>query len=135
MDVSLSIPHRLHNAIIGPKGKLVQSVMTECGGVRIQFPPAGDSKRDEVKLHGPKDDVEKAKKMLLELKEEQVGEREVWGEVEKEMEMERERGGGGRRGGTRERGREMEREREREGEREREREREGGGGSGGERAL
>ena len=76
MDVSLSIPHRLHNAIIGPKGKLVQSVMTECGGVRIQFPPAGDSKRDEVKLHGPKDDVEKAQKMLLELKEEQVRERE-----------------------------------------------------------
>jgi hypothetical protein len=75
VDVSLSIPHRLHNAIIGPKGKLVQSVMTECGGVRIQFPPAGDSKRDEVKLHGPKDDVEKAKKMLLELKEEQVRER------------------------------------------------------------
>ena len=95
--MSLSIPHRLHNAIIGPKGKLVQSVMTECGGVRIQFPPAGDSKKDEVKLHGPKDDVEKAKKMLLELKEEQVGER---------------RRGQGR---GRERGRERERAREREG--------------------
>ena len=60
--------------------------MTECGGVRIQFPPAGDSKKDEVKLHGPKDDVEKAKKMLLELKEEQV----------------REGGGGGGREGKRE---------------------------------
>ena len=93
MDVSLSIPHRLHNAIIGPKGKLVQSVMTECGGVRIQFPPAGDSKRDEVKLHGPKDDVEKAKKMLLELQEEQVQEEMEGGRkgVERERERERER--------------------------------------------
>ena len=53
----------------------MQSVMTECGGVRIQFPP-GDSKKDEVKLHGPKDDVEKARKLLLELAEEQVRERE-----------------------------------------------------------
>ena len=62
----------------------MQSVMTECGGVRIQFPPAGDSKKDEVKLHGPKDDVEKAKKMLLELREEQVSGR--WGERERERE-------------------------------------------------
>ena len=71
MDVALPIPHKLHNAIIGPKGKLVRSVMNECGGVRIQFPPS-ESKKDEVKLHGPKEDVERAKTMLLELADEQV---------------------------------------------------------------
>ena len=44
--------------------------MEECGGVRITFPP-GDSKSDEVKLHGPRPDVEKAKAMLLECVDEQ----------------------------------------------------------------
>lgn len=72
VDVVVPISHKLHNAIIGPKGKLVRSVMNECGGVRIQFPPS-DSKKDEVKLHGPKEDVERAKTMLLELANEQVG--------------------------------------------------------------
>ena len=72
----------------------MQSVMTECGGVRIQFPPAGDSKKDDVKLHGPKDDVEKAKKMLLELKEEQVREGEGEGETGGREGEEGGRGGG-----------------------------------------
>lgn len=45
--------------------------MDDCGGVRIQFPPSG-SKKDEIKLHGPKEDVKKAEAMLLELAEEQV---------------------------------------------------------------
>ena len=71
VDTTLSIPHRLHNAIIGPKGKLVRAVMEDCGGVRINFPPT-DSKADTIKLHGPKEDVEKAKRMLQELANEQV---------------------------------------------------------------
>ena len=82
MDVTLSIPHQLHNAIIGPKGKLVRAVMEECGGVRITFPPT-ESRADAIKLHGPKEDVEKAQRMLQELADEQVGWRK------------RERGGGG----------------------------------------
>lgn len=45
--------------------------MDECGGVRIQFPPSG-SKKDDIKLHGPKEDVSKAEAMLKELAEEQV---------------------------------------------------------------
>ncbi len=45
--------------------------MDECGGVRIQFPPSG-SKKDEIKLHGPKDDVRKAEAMLKEMAEEKV---------------------------------------------------------------
>ena len=71
MDVKVEIPHQLHTAIIGPKGKLVRAVMEECGGVRIRFPPT-DSKSDEVTLHGPKDDVEKARTHLMELATEQV---------------------------------------------------------------
>lgn len=46
--------------------------MDECGGVRITFPPS-ESGKDKIKLHGPKEDVEKAKSMLLELADEQVG--------------------------------------------------------------
>lgn len=71
IDLTLNIPFRIHNSLIGPKGKLVRSVMDDCGGVRIQFPPSG-SKKDEIKLHGPKEDVKKAEAMLLELAEEQV---------------------------------------------------------------
>ncbi len=70
--MTVTIPHRLHNSIIGPKGKLVRSVMDECGGVRIVF-PSSESGSDKVKLHGPKEDVEKANIMLLELADEQVG--------------------------------------------------------------
>ena len=71
VDSMLSIPRQLHNAVIGPKGKLVRMVMDECGGVRITFPPS-ESKSDDIKLHGPKEDVEKARRMLQELADEQV---------------------------------------------------------------
>ena len=39
VEVTIKISHKQHNAIIGPKGKLIHSVMEECGGVRIHFPP------------------------------------------------------------------------------------------------
>ena len=45
--------------------------MDECGGVVIRFPQEG-SNRDTVTIRGPKDDVEKAKKQLLELANERV---------------------------------------------------------------
>lgn len=45
--------------------------MDECGGVSIKFPPEG-SNNDKVLIRGPKDDVEKAKKQLLELLNEKV---------------------------------------------------------------
>ena len=73
IDVVLSIPANIHNSLIGQKGKLIRSIMDDCGGVRIQFPPSG-SKKDEIKLHGPKEDVKKAEGMLMELAEEQVRE-------------------------------------------------------------
>ncbi|KAK3718445.1 hypothetical protein QZH41_014445 [Actinostola sp. cb2023] len=65
-QIEIQIPSKLHNAIIGAKGRLIRSVMEDCGGVSIKFPPEG-SKSDKVLIRGPKDDVEKAKKQLLEL--------------------------------------------------------------------
>lgn len=48
VDDTLSIPRHLHNAVIGPKGRLLRSVMDECGGVKIRF-PTGDDRGDEVR--------------------------------------------------------------------------------------
>jgi len=45
--------------------------MDECGGVRVHFPPSGSS-NDEVRISGPTEDVERAKKALLELADETV---------------------------------------------------------------
>ena len=63
--MTINIPHKYHNAIIGPKGRLVRSVMDECG-VRIYFPPSG-SKNDEVTVSGAPEDVERAKTILEEM--------------------------------------------------------------------
>lgn len=62
----VQIPPKYYNSIIGTGGKLITSIMDECGGVSIKFPSA-DSKSDKVAIRGPKDDVEKAKAQLLEL--------------------------------------------------------------------
>lgn len=67
-EISIDIPHKLHNSIIGAKGRLIRSIMEECGGVIIRFPEEGSTK-DKVIIRGPKDDVENAKKQLLELTE------------------------------------------------------------------
>jgi len=64
-DVIL-IPSRFHNSIIGAKGKLIRSIMEDCGGVTISFPPEG-SNSDKVTIRGVADDVAKAKKQLTDL--------------------------------------------------------------------
>ncbi|XP_040828324.1 vigilin isoform X2 [Ochotona curzoniae] len=68
-EVGVSIPAKLHNSLIGTKGRLIRSVMEECGGVHIHFPVEG-SGSDTVVIRGPSSDVEKAKKQLLHLAEE-----------------------------------------------------------------
>lgn len=60
------IPPKYYNSIIGAGGKLISSVMEDCGGVSIKFPNA-ESKSDKVTIRGPKEDVEKAKVQLLDL--------------------------------------------------------------------
>lgn len=66
VTVDIIIPAKFHNSIIGSKGRLIRSISEECGGVKIRFPPEG-SGSDKVSISGPKDDVDKAKKQLVEL--------------------------------------------------------------------
>ena len=63
------IPAKVHNTVIGAGGKLIQSIMAECGGVAIKFPESG-SGSDKVTVRGPVEDVEKAVKLLSELSDE-----------------------------------------------------------------
>lgn len=60
------IPPKFYNFLIGTGGKLIHSIMEDCGGVTIKFPSA-ESRSDKVTIKGPKEDVEKAKQQLLEL--------------------------------------------------------------------
>ncbi|MCJ8738824.1 hypothetical protein PDJAM_G00040220 [Pangasius djambal] len=68
-ETEVTIPAKLHNSLIGSKGCLVRSVMEECGGVHIHFPAEG-SGVDRVTIRGPAGEVERAKKLLLQLAEE-----------------------------------------------------------------
>uniref|UniRef100_A0A8C8MLK9 Vigilin n=1 Tax=Oncorhynchus tshawytscha TaxID=74940 RepID=A0A8C8MLK9_ONCTS len=65
-EMEVSIPSKLHNSLIGSKGRFVRSIMEECGGVHIHFPTEG-SGIDTVTIRGPAEEVEKAKKQLLSL--------------------------------------------------------------------
>lgn len=49
----------------------MRSVMEECGGVHIHFPAEG-SGLDKVTIRGPAEEVERARKQLLQLAEEKV---------------------------------------------------------------
>ncbi|KAJ8375213.1 hypothetical protein SKAU_G00057930 [Synaphobranchus kaupii] len=68
-EMEVSIPSKLHNSLIGSKGRFVRSIMEECGGVHIHFPSEG-SGIDTVTIRGPAEDVEKARRQLLSLAEE-----------------------------------------------------------------
>lgn len=69
VEVVIIVPAKFHNSIIGQRGVLIRSISEECGGVAIKFPPA-DKKSDKVTIRGPKEDVQKAKKLLVELNNE-----------------------------------------------------------------
>ncbi|XP_053314560.1 vigilin [Spea bombifrons] len=68
-ELEVSIPSKLHNSLIGAKGRFIRSIMEECGGVHIHFPSEG-SGSDTVIIRGPAQDVDRAKKQLLQLAEE-----------------------------------------------------------------
>lgn len=73
VEVDIIIPAKFHNSMIGAGGKLIQSVSEECGGVSIKFPPPGknsEKSSDKVTIRGPKEDVHKAKQMLVDLSNE-----------------------------------------------------------------
>merc|ERR1719266_3303915 len=65
----VKIPAKIHNTMIGAGGKLIQSIMNECGGVAIKF-PTHNSGSDKVTIRGPSEDVDKAVKLLNELADE-----------------------------------------------------------------
>ena len=79
MTVEIKIPQKFHTSLIGAKGRLIKSVMDECGDVHIHFPAEGASS-DTVTIRGVKEDVEKAKVQLLEMasdSEKQFAERQL----------------------------------------------------------
>ena len=65
-EQTIDIPHAVHASLQSAKGALIRAVRDECGGVMIRFPSA-TSNSDKVLLKGPEDDVELAKKLLLDL--------------------------------------------------------------------
>jgi len=62
----ITIDPKFYNSLIGARGKLIHSIMTDCGNVSIKFPTA-ESKSDKVIIRGPKEDVDRAKQQLLDL--------------------------------------------------------------------
>ena len=65
----IMVPAKIHNMMIGAGGKLIQSIMNDCGGVAIKF-PTPNSGSDKVTIRGPSEDMEKAAKLLNELADE-----------------------------------------------------------------
>ena len=47
VTVEINVPAKIHNTMIGAGGKLIQSIMDDCGGVSIKFPEA-NSGSDKV---------------------------------------------------------------------------------------
>jgi len=66
VEIDVMIPSKFHNSLIGSGGKFIQSISEDCGGVHIKFPDA-KAKSDRVTVMGPKDMVDKAKNVLLDL--------------------------------------------------------------------
>lgn len=63
-QVDIIVPHKIHNYMLGSKGRNIKSITAECGGVIINFPPEG-SGSDKVQISGPRDNVQKAKQLLV----------------------------------------------------------------------
>lgn len=67
----VSFPQKLHTTMIGPGGKLIKSIMAECGDVHIRFPAEGED-NDVITIRGTKEDVAKAEEQLKKLGEERL---------------------------------------------------------------
>ena len=71
VEVTVEIPHKWHVSMIGAKGHLIREISEECGGVHIRFPNE-NMQSDKVYLRGQKEEVEKARKRLLEAANDRV---------------------------------------------------------------
>jgi len=67
---TIDIDAKYHNAIIGAKGKVLKDIIQQSGGVAINFPKEKGSAK--VTLRGAREDVDKAKTLLLELANEKA---------------------------------------------------------------
>jgi rRNA processing protein Krr1/Pno1 len=67
---TVDVDAKYHNAIIGPKGKVLKDIIQQCGGVTITFPKEKGSSK--VTVRGAREDVDKAKTTLLELANEKA---------------------------------------------------------------
>ncbi|XP_038171875.1 vigilin-like [Arvicola amphibius] len=70
-EEEISIPPSLHKSLIDSKESLISSIMEECGKVHIHF-PSTKLGLQKVIIRGPAENVEKTKKKLLQLAEEQA---------------------------------------------------------------
>ncbi|KAB0399211.1 hypothetical protein E2I00_017536 [Balaenoptera physalus] len=70
-ELEISIPSNLHKSFFDSKDGLIGAVMEECGSIHIHF-PKNNSGLQRVIIRGPDQNVEMAKKKLLQLVEEQT---------------------------------------------------------------
>ncbi|CAO2623159.1 HDLBP [Lemmus lemmus] len=70
-EVEISIPPSLHKSLTDYKESLISSITEECGKVHIHF-PSSKLGLQKVIIRGPAENVEKTKKKLLQLAEEQA---------------------------------------------------------------
>lgn len=68
-EVEISIPSNLHESLTDSKDCLIGSIMEECRKIHIHF-PKDNSGLQRVIIRGPAQNVERAKKKLLQLAEE-----------------------------------------------------------------
>lgn len=66
VTVEIEIPVKVQARMIGGGRRVLFDIEKECGGVYIKF-PAEKSESTKVAINGPKEDVEKAQKVLLDL--------------------------------------------------------------------
>ncbi|GMR35164.1 hypothetical protein PMAYCL1PPCAC_05359 [Pristionchus mayeri] len=66
VTVEIEIPVKVQARMIGGGRRVLFDIEKECGGVYIKF-PAEKSESTKVTINGPKEDVEKAQKVLLDL--------------------------------------------------------------------
>ena len=67
----IAVPQNLHVSMIGVGGKLIQSVMNECGDVHIHI-PSKEEQSDKITIRGVPEDVEKAEQALKKVAEERL---------------------------------------------------------------
>ncbi|XP_060230763.1 vigilin-like [Meriones unguiculatus] len=69
-EVEISIPLSLHKSLTESKESLIGSIIEECGKVNFHF-PSNKQGPQKVIIGGPEENVEKAKKKLLQLAQEE----------------------------------------------------------------